>query len=57
MILAKDTIEAMAEALQRVRRVPQREWFEPIIERLRSLEPGQKFTIERLEQTKQTGAP
>ena len=49
MILAPDTIEAIAKALEKVRREPEHGWFQPIIERLRRLEPGQRLIVERME--------
>lgn len=48
MILAPDTIAAMVEGMKRVKRIPQKEWLEPIIQRLENLKPGDKLTIERM---------
>jgi hypothetical protein len=48
MVLSSSTIRAIIEGLRRVRRIPEREWLEPIIEGLEALQPGERLVIQRL---------
>lgn len=49
MMFAGDTIKAIAEALRRVKRVPEKEWFAPLIQRLEQLKPGERIIIESID--------
>lgn len=48
MIVSKDAVMAMVEGMRRVKRIPQKEWLEPIIQRLERLQEGEKITFEVL---------
>jgi hypothetical protein len=48
MILSESVIAAMVEGMRRVKRIPQKEWLEPVIQRLEQLQDGEKLTIENL---------
>jgi hypothetical protein len=45
MILSRDAIEAMIEALSRMRRAPEREWLTPVIEELSLMRPGWRVVL------------
>ena len=38
----------LAEGMRCMRRVPEKEWLEPIIQRLEDLKPGEQLIIERV---------
>ena len=45
MLISKYRIDLMCEGMRRIKRVPEREWLEPIIHRLELLKPGESMTI------------
>lgn len=46
MKLSPDHIHAMIEGMRRVKRIPEKEWLAPIIERLEHLKTGEQLIIE-----------